>query len=96
MGKINVMDLFMLDVKSNRMIKVYRKSLGLETPNNRIDTGDLKMIIMALSEMGFSVVKYDGTDLPDEKEDIKDICNCPGNITGRHDEFCKIKNRILP
>jgi len=32
--------------------------------------------------------------LPDEKKEIKDICNCPGNITGRHNEFCKIKKRM--
>ena len=46
----------MLDVKSNKMIKKYREGLGLETPTNRIDTGDLKMIILALYEMGFDVV----------------------------------------
>lgn len=55
--KISVFDLFMLDVESNNMIKEYRQQLGLETPNNRIDTGDLKMIIMALTKMGFEVVK---------------------------------------
>jgi hypothetical protein len=55
--KINPMDLFMLDVKSNEMIKKYRTNLGLETPNNRIDTGDLKMIILALYDMGFDVVE---------------------------------------
>ena len=56
MEKINVIDLFMLDVKSNQMIKKYREGLGLETPNNRVDTGDLKMIIFALYELGFDVV----------------------------------------
>lgn len=57
MEKIKVVDLFMLDVKSNQMIKKYRDELGLETPNNRVDTGDLKMIILALYDMGFDVVK---------------------------------------
>ncbi len=55
--KINPMDLFMLDVKSNEFIKEYRSNLGLETPNNRVDTGDLKMIILALHDMGFDVVE---------------------------------------
>lgn len=55
--KINPMDLFMLDVKSNEFIKKYRSNLGLETPNNRVDTGDLKMIILALHDMGFDVVE---------------------------------------
>lgn len=55
--KINVFDLLMLDVKSNEYIKKYRSNIGLETPNNRIDTGDLKMIILALHEMGFDVVE---------------------------------------
>ena len=55
--KINQLDLFMLDVKSNQFIKKYRDSLGLETHNNRIDTGDLKMIVLALYEMGFDVVE---------------------------------------
>ena len=34
--------------------------------------------------------------LSDKKEDKLDIyyCNCSGKITGKHDEFCKIKNRI--
>ena len=55
--KINPMDLFMLDVKSNEFIKKYRSNLGLGTPNNRVDTGDLKMIILALHDMGFDVVE---------------------------------------
>lgn len=55
--KINPMDLFMLDVKSNEFIKKHRSTLGLETPNNRVDTGDLKMIIIALHDMGFDVVE---------------------------------------
>lgn len=55
--KINPMDLFMLDVKSNEFIKKYRSNLGLQTPNNRVDTGDLKMIILALHDMGFDVVE---------------------------------------
>ena len=55
--KINPLDLFLLDVKSNQFIKKYRDDLGLETPNNRIDTGDLKMIIIALHEMGFDCVE---------------------------------------
>lgn len=55
--KISTLDLFMLDVKSNQFIKKYRDSLGLETPNNRVDTGDLKMIVLALYEMGFDVVE---------------------------------------
>lgn len=55
--KISIMDLFMLDVKSNEFIKKYRENLGLETPSNRVDTGDLKMIILALQEMGFDVVE---------------------------------------
>jgi len=50
-------DLFELDVKSNELIKQYRAKLGLETPNNRIDTGDLKMIVLALYGMGFEIVK---------------------------------------
>lgn len=50
-------DLFELDVKSNELIKQYRAKLGLETPNNRIDTGDLKMIVLALYNMGFDIVK---------------------------------------
>jgi hypothetical protein len=50
-------DLFELDVKSNELIKKYRSKLGLETPNNRIDTGDLKMIVLALYNMGFEIVK---------------------------------------
>jgi hypothetical protein len=55
--KITPLDLFMLDVKSNQFIKKYRDSLGLETQNNRVDTGDLKMIVLALYEMGFDVVE---------------------------------------
>lgn len=50
-------DLFELDVKSNELIKQYRAKLGLETPNNRIDTSDLKMIVLALYNMGFEIVK---------------------------------------
>jgi len=50
-------ELFELDVKSNELIKQYRAKLGLETPNNRIDTGDLKMIVLALYGMGFEIVK---------------------------------------
>ena len=55
--KINPMDLFMLDVKSNEFIKKYWSNLGLGTPNNRVDTGDLKMIVLALHAMGFDVVE---------------------------------------
>lgn len=55
--KINEFDLFDLDIRSNANIKKYRESLGLLTPNNRIDTGDLKCIILSLHEMGFDVVK---------------------------------------
>jgi len=33
-----------------------KRGLGLETPNNRIDTGDLKIIILALYEIGFDVL----------------------------------------
>lgn len=50
-------DLFELDVKSNELIKQYRAKIGLETPNNRIDTGDLKMIVLSLYNMGFEIVK---------------------------------------
>jgi len=55
--KINAFELFELDIRSNEYIKKYRESLGMATPNNRIDTGDLKMIIIALDKMGFDVVK---------------------------------------
>lgn len=66
MEKIKSLDLILLDVKSNQMIKRYRETLGLKTLENRVDTGDLKMIILALYELGFDVVVRDSE--PTQKE----------------------------
>lgn len=49
-------ELFQLDQLANQLIKEYRSSLGLETPTNRIDQGDLKKIIEALTKMGFLII----------------------------------------
>lgn len=50
-------EVFTLDVKANDMIKKHRASLNLVTASNRIDTGDLRCIILALDEMGYCIVK---------------------------------------
>lgn len=53
---ISEFNLFALDIESNRSIAAYRASLGMPTPNNRIDKGDLKMVISSLAKLGFEVV----------------------------------------
>lgn len=60
--EFNPLEIFRLDVDSNSIIKRYREKLGLETPNNRIDTGDLKCIFLALNNMGYSVSKVVNRD----------------------------------
>jgi len=56
MNEFNSIDLLKLDIEANKPIKQYRKKLNLETPQNRIDTGDLRMIMLALDNLGFSVI----------------------------------------
>ena len=51
---------------------------------------------LTLQECHDFIKKVISKSIPDEKEEIKDICNCSGNITGKHNEFCKFKNRIYP
>ena len=50
-------DLIALDIESNQMIKEHRASLGLETPENRVDVADIKIVLNALSKLGFIVLK---------------------------------------
>ena len=55
--EINYFDVIQIDVKANKLIKDYRKSLGLETPQNRIDNGDIKCILSVMNGMGFSIIR---------------------------------------
>lgn len=55
--EVNDFELLNLKLESNQCIKSYRKSLGLETPNNRIDTGDLRCVLSALNKLGFSITR---------------------------------------
>lgn len=55
--EINAGELMQLKVVSNNLIKKHRKSLGLETPTNRIDQGDLRCIFSALNHLGFSIIR---------------------------------------
>jgi len=60
-NEFNSTDLLKLDIEANKLIKQYRKKLNLETPQNRIDTGDLRMIIVALDNLGFSIISRSRT-----------------------------------
>tara|TARA_R110000772_G_scaffold35637_9_gene85849 strand:+ start:2420 stop:2770 length:351 start_codon:yes stop_codon:yes gene_type:complete len=53
--EVNGMELIQLKLQSNQLIKQHRKSIGLETPNNRIDQGDLRCVLSALTHLGFSI-----------------------------------------
>ena len=55
--EVNGMELMQLKVQSNQLIKQHRKSIGLETPNNRVDQGDLRCVLSALNHLGFSVIR---------------------------------------
>ena len=55
--EVNGIELMQLKLKSNQLIKQHRKSVGLETPNNRIDQGDLRCVLSALTHLGFSIIR---------------------------------------
>jgi len=55
--EVNDWDVIKIKLESNKIIKDYRKSLNLETPNNRVDQGDLKCIFTALNNLGFSITR---------------------------------------
>ena len=55
--EVNGMELLQLKLKSNELIKQHRKSMNLETPNNRIDQGDLRCVLSALNHLGFSITR---------------------------------------
>ena len=55
--EINGMELMQLKLKSNQLIKQHRKTVGLETPNNRVDQGDLRCILSSLNHLGFSIIR---------------------------------------
>ncbi|WP_142783379.1 hypothetical protein [Changchengzhania lutea] len=55
--EVKEFELLKLKLQSNNYIKSYRKSIGLETPNNRIDTGDLRCVLSALNKLGFSITR---------------------------------------
>ena len=55
--EVNGMELMQLKLKSNELIKKYRKTLSLETPKNRVDQGDLKCILSALNHLVFSITR---------------------------------------
>ena len=55
--EVNGMELIQLKLQSNRLIKQHRKSIGLETPNNRVDQGDLRCVLSALNHLGFSIIR---------------------------------------
>ncbi len=55
--EINGMELLQLKVESNKLIKEHRASMNLETPNNRVDQGDLICVLSALCHLGFSVIR---------------------------------------
>ncbi len=54
--EIKVPEIFAFKLEANKLIKEHRNNQGLKTPQNRVDLGDLKMIILALDRMGFGVV----------------------------------------
>ena len=55
--EVNGMELMQIKLKSNELIKQHRKSMNLETPNNRVDQGDLRCILSALNHLGFSITR---------------------------------------
>ena len=55
--EINPFEIMQIEIAANDRIKDYRKSLGLETPRNRIDVGDIKCLLSVLAENGFSIIR---------------------------------------
>jgi hypothetical protein len=55
--EVNGMELLQLKVESNKLIKQHRESMNLETPNNRVDQGDLRCVLSALNNLGFSITR---------------------------------------
>ena len=55
--EVNGMELLQLTVESNKLIKKHRASMNLETPNKRVDQGDLRCVLSALIHLGFLVIR---------------------------------------
>ena len=55
--EINPIEIMQLKVAVNTKMEKLRKELGLEAHGKRIDQGDLKVILIELANMGFSVVR---------------------------------------
>jgi len=55
--EVNGPELFLIKVEANKLIKQHRASMNLETPENRVNQGDIRCILSALNHLGFSIIR---------------------------------------